>query len=296
MKRPSTAKQKPEKRETAQPEVFQLRPRDEPAREAESQIHLLGEGIVCDTEARGHATPQGRSPDEIVLDASEGFIPLWAKNTTLRWRFRARSMNNFANPAGARREIRKLFAEAVLAWGNAAPIRFTEDDDLWDFEIVMRRADDCNPGGGCVLASAFFPDAGRHAFEMYPRMFTQSRKEQVDTFIHEIGHIFGLRHFFAEVSETAFPSEIFGRHNKFSIMNYGNLSELTADDKTDLRRLYQSVWKGELTEINGTPIRLVKPFSTLAPARNSLLAIRPVPLAAQSPDEVAYADGDMACA
>ena len=65
-------------------------------------------------------------------------------------------------------------------------------------------------------------------------MFTQARKEQVDTFIHEIGHIFGLRHFFANVSETAWPSEIFGRHENFSIMNYGALSELTDADKDDL--------------------------------------------------------------
>ena len=41
-------------------------------------------------------------------------------------------------------------------------------------------------------------------------MFAQNRKEQVDTFIHEIGHVFGLRHFFANISETAWPSEIFG--------------------------------------------------------------------------------------
>ena len=53
---------------------------------------------------------------------------------------------------------------------------------------------------------------------------------------------------------------IFGVHRAFSIMNYGVLSELTDDDKNDLKNLYQAVWTGELTEINGTPIRLFAPY------------------------------------
>jgi hypothetical protein len=103
-------------------------------------------------------------------------------------------------------------------------------------------------------------------------MFTQPRKEQVDTFIHEIGHVFGLRHFFADVDESAWASEIFGRHEKFSIMNYGELSKLTDVDNEDLTRLYDSVWAGELTHINGTPIRLVKPYSALAPVADIAVA------------------------
>jgi hypothetical protein len=73
----------------------------------------------------------------------------------------------------------------------------------------MRTGDNCTPSG-CVLASAFFPDSGRHQLVLYPKMFSQSKKEQIETLIHEIGHIFGLRHFFANVSETVWPSEIFG--------------------------------------------------------------------------------------
>ena len=94
-------------------------------------------------------------------------------------------------------------------------------------------------------------------------MFSQSKKEQVDTMVHEIGHIFGLRHFFAPDVETRWPSVIFGDHKPFSIMNYGALSELTDTDREDLVTLYQSVWRGQLTKINGTPIQLVRPFHTL---------------------------------
>jgi hypothetical protein len=91
-------------------------------------------------------------------------------------------------------------------------------------------------------------------------MFEQSDSEQVDTITHEVGHIFGLRHFFANISEKDFPSEIFGTHSKFSIMNYGSDSILTSNDISDLKRLYDLVWRGELDNVNGTPINLVRPY------------------------------------
>jgi hypothetical protein len=256
---------------------FQPRNPEEAAREEEPQIHVYGPGAICDTEKRGYATPENRTPAEIVVDASEGFIPLWAKDVTLRWRFQERSMTFFEDPEAAKPAITELLGEALLAWGeDVAPVKFAQRDDAWDFEIVVREADRCNING-CVLASAFFPDPGQHELVIYPRMFTQSREEQVETLIHEIGHIFGLRHFFANISETRWPSEVFGTHRPFSIMNYGSQSELTDDDKADLKRLYQSAWSGELTEINGTQIRHVKPFNTIRVSPENLVAVVQTP-------------------
>jgi len=238
-------------------EALRLRPEADLA--ALEQVHRLGESIICETEDAGSATPRGLSPFEIVLDASEGFIPLWAPDTTLRWRFRESSLARFENPQAVRAKVEQLLGEALLEWGDAAPVKFAQRDDAWDFEIVVRESDNCNRMG-CVLASAFFPDAGRHELFIYPKMFTQVRREQVETMVHEIGHIFGLRHFFAQISESQWASVVFGEHSKFSIMNYGELSQLTDADKSDLKRLYSMVWSGELTEINGTPIRLVRPY------------------------------------
>jgi hypothetical protein len=257
---------------------FQQREPEEAAREMESQVHVFGDSVVCDTDSRGYRTPQNRGPVDLVVDASEGFIPLWAKDVTLRWRFQERSLSVFVNPEAAAAAIKQLFGEALLAWGDAAPVRFAQRDDAWDFEIVVREVDHCSPNG-CVLASAFFPDAGRHELVIYPKMFTQIRKEQVDTFIHEIGHTFGLRHFFANVSQTAWPSEVFGTHEAFSIMNYGSKSELTNADRADLKGLYQLAWSGQLTHINGTPIRFVRPFSTLALSPDVVFALERRPFA-----------------
>lgn len=255
------AKTKTAKRKSPRTNTFQLREPNEALREAEPMVHIVRKGVRCCTEKRGHATPQDRPPTRLVVDASEGFIPLWAKDTTLRWRFQERSMLYFEDPDGAKSAIEELFGEALLKWDDAAPVKFAKRTDAWDFEIVMSSSDDCD-ANGCVLAMAFFPDAGQHKLWLYPKMFTQTRKEQIDTFIHEIGHVFGLRHFFANITERRWRSEVFGKHVPFGIMNYGDQSELTRADKSDLKRLYQMAWSGELTEINGTRIRFMEPFHT----------------------------------
>jgi hypothetical protein len=274
--------------DSSRPNPFKLRKAEAAARESKSQVHVYGRGFVCDTDTRGYPTPRNRSRVEIVVDASEGFIPLWAKEVTLRWRFRDHTFSVFESASAAKTAIRKLLADALLAWGEAAPIKFSERTDAWDFEIVVRKSDSCDVNG-CVLASAFFPDAGRHTLRIYPKMFEQSRQEQVETLVHEIGHVFGLRHFFADVSETAWPSQIFGVHKPFSIMNYGSQSVLTNDDKADLRRLYQTAWRGELTHINDTPIKFVKPFHTIGAPPEGMVAVAPIQPVIQPVARGAYA-------
>ncbi len=100
-------------------------------------------------------------------------------------------------------------------------------------------------------------------------MFYLSRQEQIITLTHEAGHILGLRHFFAQISEKAWPSEIFGHHNPFSIMNYGEKSQLTREDVDDLKKLYELAWDGQLPHINGTPVVLVTPYHHLGRYRES---------------------------
>lgn len=244
---------------SAAADPFKRRATTEIAPKLGPHVHMIRKGVRCDTEKRGHSASRGRSPFEIVVDASEGFVPLWAKDSTLRWRFRESSFQVFDNPTAAKAAVEKLFAKSILAWGDAVPVKFARREDAWDFEIVMKQADDCD-ANGCVLASAFFPDAGRHKLYLYPKMFEQSKQEQLETLVHEIGHIFGLRHFFALISEGEWPAKIFGKHSKFSIMNYGADSMLTAADRADIKKLYQTAWAGQLTKINGTPIKFVRPF------------------------------------
>ncbi len=230
--------------------------------ETTTLVHQIRKGIRCDTEARGFATPDNLSPEELVLQASEGFIPLWAKGTTLRWKFRASSFQLLPDPEGTKNHATNLMAKALLAWGDAVPIKFSRNPNVWDFEVVWISNDDCDDTG-CVLASAFFPDGGRHRLNLYPILFEQSEEEQIATLAHELGHVFGLRHFFAQISETFAKSQIFGTHDPFTIMNYGDKSVLTNNDRADLKKLYELAWSGQLTAINDTPIKLVKPYHEL---------------------------------
>lgn len=246
-------------------DLLKIRDTHELASEIGEIVHIIRDNVICKTDIRGYTIPQGQSRTDIVVDTSEGFIPLWEKGVNLRWRFQEQSFVHYQNSNAIKEIIKTLLGEALLKWGDAAPIKFTHRQDAWDFEVVMKEADECNRAG-CVLASAFFPDAGRHELVIYPKMFEQSEKEQIDTLVHEIGHIFGLRHFFANLTENQWPSTIFGTHSPFSIMNYGKDSELTSVDRSDLKILYEKVWSRAINEINGTPIRLIRPFHTVTVA------------------------------
>jgi len=225
-----------------------------------AHLHIR-HGFKCVTERRGFPTPRGGAdPARLRVDTSEGIVPLWDRDVILRWRFAVGTLSHFRNPVAAGAAIERLLGEAILQWGDAAPVRFTKrDDSSADFEIVVSQVNDCEDGA-CVLASAFFPDGGRHKLSIYPALFQQTREEQIETLIHEVGHIFGLRHFFAAISETAWASEVFGEDSRFTIMNYGDDSFLTEQDKADLKRLYQLAWSRELIEVNGTPIKLMRPY------------------------------------
>lgn len=234
------------------------KPTSEADEATKQQFHVLGNRMLCTTDYRA----KKRSPLDLVLEATDGFIPLWVEGSVLLWKFNEPSLAGFARPQDIKQKVRSLMTQALSKWGDAAPVRFSENADNSDFEIVIEQNESCT-AQGCTLAAAFFPDSGRHQLFIFPTMFQQSAKEQVDTMIHEIGHIFGLRHFFAPKLETRWPSEIFGKHEPFSIMNYGAQSELTEADKSDLKLLYASAWNGTLKQINGTPIQLVRPYHTL---------------------------------
>lgn len=224
--------------------------------------HIFGAGShICGTDTRGYATPDNFDEKELVLHRTQGFIPLWRPNTTLRFRFSPTLYQNFSKADKIIAWIRKILAEGILEWGDAVPIGFREDHDLWDFEIIVAPSN-CSPYG-CTLARAFFPDSGRHALTIFPELSKQSPQEQRETMAHELGHIFGLRHFFAQVKEKKAPSVLFGKHSKFTIMNYGPNSRMTEQDQADLKLLYQSVWSGKLRHIGGTPIALFYPYHKL---------------------------------
>lgn len=218
----------------------------------------------CRTEARfplpvpSNASASGIQP-ELMLDVHRNKIPLWAPGTVLNWRFDERSLDRHEEPQAVRRKVRRLFRDAVAAWEGAAPVAFAETRKDWDFEIAVLRRRDCDDEG-CTLASAFFPEPVRQRMLIYPSMFDYDREEQLATIAHELGHIFGLRHYFADTDEDELksPSLVFGKHSPFTIMNYGRASRLTDADRNDLKRLYEAAWSQDPQAVLGRPVRLVE--------------------------------------
>src|SRR5262245_46319842 len=176
----NTTKREIQGQDADERDLLALIPKEQLARTMEQQVHVLRKGVICTTEKRARK----RSPTEIVLTATEGFIPLWAENQVLRWGFNMESLRLLQRADSIESKIRALLNDAVTAWGDAVPIRFKENPDNSDFEFVVERHIDCVPGLGCTLARAFLTDALPHQFYIYPTMFEQSLKEQVDTMAH----------------------------------------------------------------------------------------------------------------
>lgn len=212
-------------------------------------------GIRCATDR----PPKAGIQPEVVVDLAGNKVPLWARGTTLNWRFHDESFERYGDAKGTKSRVARLLQQAIDAWGDAAPVRFRKSDSAWDFEIYMRQRRDCQDDG-CVLASAFFPATRRERMVLYPSLFEYDEAEQLATMEHEIGHVFGLRHFFAQTDagEREFPSLVFGKHSRFTIMNYGSDSRLTEADRRDLARLYEAAWSADPEAEIGRKVRLLK--------------------------------------
>jgi hypothetical protein len=92
------------KYESREPEVddrdlLALNGADDLTRSTGPLVHQLKKGIICATERRA----QRRSPFQIVVDATEGFIPLWDENLVLRWKFKGFRCPSSVNPKPSRR-------------------------------------------------------------------------------------------------------------------------------------------------------------------------------------------------
>lgn len=121
----------------SKPDILSLRDSDEYLNVRNSEYHSYSNQVICDTDARGFPTHRNLDPSELVLDESEGFIPLWAEGSVLRWRFQERSLSVFQNPSAIKSYIKNLMSQAMLAWGDAAPITLQNNNDLYDFEVVI---------------------------------------------------------------------------------------------------------------------------------------------------------------
>ena len=224
----------------------------------------------CGTENKLLEFEMRQSIEKIRLGIGiPGFvkIPLWGPQSLLTWEFNDYYLENyfeapntnrdfFNTPGEAKIYLRALIEESLERWGDSLPVKFEErESGVTDFNVVLYHEEEGNAEEGYVLASAFFPNYNEKRLVIYPTLFRLSREEQVKTLVHEWGHTLGMRHYFANTREAAWPSILFGRDNPLTIMEYGSNSILTDSDKEDLIKLYFFAWSGRLTNIGGIPIQ-----------------------------------------
>ena len=110
-----------------------------------------------------------------------------------------------------------------------------------------------------TLASAFFPNKVQEV-RVYDKTLVEPdwRKVLKNSFLHEIGHIIGLRHEFAndpdpdnENKPFETPAQRFGSVNPHSVMSYDDVNNINEMDKNDVIAFYKLANR---SLINGAPI------------------------------------------
>jgi hypothetical protein len=207
-------------------------------------------------------TEKNAASVEAVFDDGQGHIPLWASGQTLTWKY----TNDSVFTGITQQKFESDLKAALAAW-EWTPVKFigpkdasaTVDFTVHIFGHMNPQKDQEGNILGHVLAMTFMPNEPEKVFNVWqPPSGAGTLQATIE---HEVGHIFGLRHWFALEKEG---SIVYFRHdpeNPQSIMNYGRDSVLTEKDRTDLKDFYTSVWTGEIKSLkdveSGEPMHVV---------------------------------------
>jgi hypothetical protein len=189
--------------------------------------------------------PDRHSVASIVVGI-DNVAPRWKPGSTINF---ATYADGYPNASDAAYAAQRLIA-AADEW-NAAKIgvSFKWVQSIDDAAFVLQYGGD----QGTVLASAFFPNSAvlntlfvyAYAFDKTvsesPRGSFRNYEIMKNVFVHELGHVLGLRHEFALDPET-FEGEgavrVFGA-NPESVMSYQFPPQMQESDKTETRAFYR---------------------------------------------------------
>jgi len=160
------------------------------------------------------------------------------------------SVLKYATPSNAYPDSGKadlalsLFAEAIKLWNEVGVVKFQRADREVDANIILRYAGPPPTDG--TRARGFFPDAKKTNYiELYSFAFDPSQVGILKwVFLHELGHVLGLRHEFANdidpQDNTVFEggSVTVGARNSLSIMSYEPNRDFQQSDKDGTKTFY----------------------------------------------------------
>lgn len=184
-------------------------------------------------------------------------ISRWLKGSILTYTIDTESFPTIADAA----QVKEAMQKAIDVWGDVwrdvdVSFKYLEVDYDGSATFVVRYCpDECET----TYAMAFFPDKlpRKSPGKLFVYELGLSQGTYLaNIFAHEIGHIMGLRHEFADEKHKegrGFRCVLFGKKNPPSIMNYHEDLEnlqVTAQDCSELKAFY--AYEGE--RYKGLPI------------------------------------------
>jgi hypothetical protein len=149
------------------------------------------DGYSCKTQADTQAAAGNSSPDKIMLGWKKE-VPRWKKGSVVTW---AANYNGYPAQGQAAYAANQL-NDAAREW-NALDLGVTFEwiDDRDNATFVLKYSSIT----GTTLAEAFFPNQDLNNFVTVYQTAFDPRNIQVmkNIFLHELGHVLGLRHEFA---------------------------------------------------------------------------------------------------
>lgn len=218
------------------------------ARDSKEATHQNGSSSklesspVCMTQ--DPVPPQFRDSDPFqIFVGLFTSIARWKKGSTVNFAAYAGGYPSSGDAVYAANQLNK----AALEWNrHDVGVHFRWVGKLEDAAFVLAYGGD----KGGVLASAYFPNSNDlNTVYVYKRGFDADTKSDMwRFFLHELGHVLGLRHEFAMNIDpaTGKPREggaiLVGRRNPLSVMNYRweGPPEIQSSDIEDTKLFYDS--------------------------------------------------------
>ncbi len=206
------------------------------------------DNYVCATKAGGVAG----GVSELVLGLANKTIVLWKSKATINWTAWINDYPTEDDAIYAARGVHAAAKEWTDRLGGVIKFNYVERFDEACFQVRY--------GGdnGGVLASAFFPDQYNEPINtlfVYKRQYDKDQYAfMANTMAHELGHVLGLRHEFAQEGipgwlepEDEFrgaESVIYGTRNPKSVMSYYEGQTIQQSDVDDVITAYNQLENG----------------------------------------------------
>ncbi|WZH45901.1 Matrix metallo ase-11 [Fusarium acuminatum] len=176
----------------------------------------------------------------------DSIIPRWKTPTNLKWYLKADTFTS-----AERAEIAAAaLNQAAEEWENidfGVTVHQTQNAQEANFNLVYRKNARNKPA---ELGLGFFPhDADRDILIFTIALLPARRHLLKNVFLHELGHIFGLRHEFG-LKETIAAKQ-FMTKNPLSVMEYNEAPTIQETDREGIRAFYKLE---EGFDIDGSPV------------------------------------------